>query len=41
MYPAGLGKGHRKFVTEQGIKRAIPLVPDQVYTHELPLLPGI
>lgn len=41
MCPAGLGEGHRKFVTEQRIKPAIPLIPDQVYNHELPLLPGI
>lgn len=30
-----------KFVTERGIKVAILLTPDQVYNHELPLLPGI
>lgn len=41
MYPAGLGEGHRNIVTEQEIKLAIPLIPDQVYNHELPLLPGI
>lgn len=41
MCPAGLGEGHRKFVSEQRIKLAIPLIPDQVYNHEMPLLPGV
>jgi len=39
MYPAGSVEGHRKFVTEWGIKLAIASIPDLVYNHELPLLP--
>ena len=31
----------QKFVTEHGIKPAVPLIPDQDRNHELPLLTGI